>query len=119
MEFAARDGKIEKIRALHEIFLEEWRGVKEEMRGVWGLGEETDDSSAEEFDQNEVNGLLEVLRTSMEEFDVDRADAVVEQLKRYSYPENMKDKMSRLYAAVADLDAEAADGIITELMTLQ
>ena len=119
LEFAAQDGKAEKILELHEIFLEKWRDMKEEMRGVWGLGEETDDSSAEEFNQNEVNGLLEVLRTSMEEFDLDRADAVVEKLKEYSYHEDRKEKMSRLYAAVADVDAETADCIIQELMALQ
>ena len=73
LEDASGNKNYALVSALHSPFLEEWRANKERLRGVFGLGEETE-KQKEQFETETVRGLVEMVRASMEEFDTDQAD---------------------------------------------
>ncbi|MCI8282156.1 MAG: response regulator [Lachnospiraceae bacterium] len=106
LEFAARDGKIEVVLSITPSFLEEWRSYRQKLQGVFGLG-----TSAKKqlTDVSMVQALVEMVRFSMQEMDIDQADQLVAQLKEYEYPDEMKENLQKLADAVTNLDPEEAD----------
>ncbi|MCM1175401.1 MAG: response regulator [Blautia sp.] len=113
LEYAARDGKMEVINSLTALFLEEWRGYRQKLYGVFGLGAETRKEAA---DYSIIKALVEIVRVSMQELDVDQADQAIEQLQTYEYPTETEQNIRRLAEAVTNLDPDAADEIACLLM---
>lgn len=106
LEYAARDGKIETIISVTGTFLEEWRSYREKLQGVFGL---TGGSGQEVTDYTIISALVEMVRLSMQEMDIDQADQAMGQLQAYSYPDEMGQNMRKLAEAVTNLDPEEAD----------
>ena len=116
LEFAAKDHDIDRIRALHETFVAEWRTYHEKLIGVFGISDDAgDDDDLPEASYSQTIARLELLKSAMEDMDVDQADELVNDLKGYKYPSEIKDIINRIAAAVSDLDdaavAEMADEI--------
>lgn len=105
LEYAARDGKTDVIGKLTPVFLQEWRHMKVVLKPI--LEQETKDDKKEELDRERTKELLCLLRSSVEEMDVDAADEIIRQLKRFSFPEKiMTEVMEKLCLAVIDLDEQ-------------
>ncbi|MBO6133511.1 MAG: response regulator [Lachnospiraceae bacterium] len=122
LEFAARDHIIERIRAMHGIFIAEWRSYRDKLQGVFGLGEDEggeDLIEKEAFDKGVFLALLEMLKSAMEDMDVDQADELMGKIRAIDVPQNVAEKKEDLAAAVADLDSdsvsEIADGMAGEV----
>lgn len=103
LEYAARDEKIDVIKNVTPVFLQDWRKMKDILKAVV----KREDSEKEEPDYGYTKELLHLLRNAIEEMDVDTADEIVRQLKRFAYPESiMTDVMENLCLAVTNLDEE-------------
>lgn len=111
LEYAARDKDMQKISSLHPIFMIEWRKTKSDMRGVPGIAGD-DDAPKLNYNAGEVRGLLSLLASSMEEFDLDRSDKIIEKLKEYDHPTDVGEQMEKIYAAVADVDADKVKELV-------
>lgn len=105
LEFAAKDGNIERIESVTPVFLEEWRGYHEKLQGVFGI---EDAAKKTVTDFSVPKAFAEMARLSMQEMDIDRADAAVGELRSLEYPEGMSETVQRLADAVTNLDAEEA-----------
>ena len=87
-------------------FLEEWRSYQQKLQGVFGI---EDVARKEVTDYSVLQALVEMVRFSMQEMDIDQADQVVGQLREYDYPEEMAENIEKLAEAVTNLDSEEAD----------
>lgn len=115
LEYAAKDGKIDAVMAVTALFLEEWRSYREKLQGVFGIGEEAE---KEEADYPVIQALVEMVRLSVQEMDIDRADQLMEQLRSYKYPDEIERNIGGLAGAVANLDEEEA-GRFADMLTAQ
>lgn len=108
LEYAARDGKIDVLMSITAAFLEEWRSYHQKLQGVFGIeevaGKEVTDSSV-------ILALIEMVRLSIQEMDIDQADQLMNQLWEYEYSEEIGQNIRELAKAVTNLDAEEADRI--------
>ena len=115
LEYAAKDDKLEVIRSLTKVFLEEWRGYSRKLKGVFGIETE---AKKEVTDYSVMKALVEMVRIGMQEMDIDQADQVMGQLQAYTYPEEMKPNIQKLAEAVTNLDPEEAQRL-AELLIRQ
>ncbi len=114
LEYAARDGNTEVVLSVTPPFLTEWRSYREKLQGVFGVGEE---ARKEVTDCSVIQALVEMVRVSMQEMDIDQADQLMEQLRGYTFSGKIDENMQRLAQAVTNLDAEEAErlaGILLE-----
>ena len=56
-----------------------------------------------------MQALVEIVRLSIQEMDIDKADQLMGQLQAYEYPEEIGQNIRRLAEAVTNLDMEEAD----------
>lgn len=105
LEYAARDGKIDLIENMTPVFLQEWGNMKEILKPAVQTGDSNE--NREEPDYELTKEFLRLLRDAIEEMDVDAADEIVRQLKRFAYSESiMTEVMENLCLAVTNLDEE-------------
>lgn len=60
-------------------------------------------------DYSVMQALVEMVRQSMQEMDIDEADRLVGELQAYEYPEEMGQDIRKLAEAVTNLDPEETD----------
>lgn len=106
LESAAKDGKINIIKSMTDIFLEEWRSYRQRLQGVFGIGAEEKQEIA---DYSVIRALVEMIRISMQEMDIDRADELMKQLRAYAFPEEVGQNIQKLAEAVTNLDPEETE----------
>lgn len=114
LEYAARDKRLEQIYAIHPVFLEEWRSYREKLHDFVGADHEEEKKKPE--DTSIILALLDMLRTGMEDMDIDASDEAMEQLISYEYPKELEAGMKQLKTAVMNLESEKAITLIDELM---
>ena len=108
LESAAKDGKIDIVIAMTGIFLDEWRSYRLRLHGIFGIGAE---EKKEITDYSVIRALVEMVRISMQEMDIDRADELMKQIREYAYPEGIEQNVQKLAEAVTNLDSEETDRI--------
>ena len=86
LEYAAKDGNIEVIVSVTPVFLREWRSYRGKLQGVFGI-EET--AKKEAADSAVILALVEMVRFSVQEMDIDEADRIMAQLQGYAYPDRI------------------------------
>ncbi|MDD6571061.1 MAG: response regulator [Thermoflexaceae bacterium] len=111
LENAAHDRNYEVIRTMTIPFLAEWRSYKEKLKVC--IPDKEEKTVLE--DRNILRGYLEILKTAIEDFDTDKADEVMENLRRYEFDEEIKEQMEQLDRAVKNLDSEQALTIIEKI----
>lgn len=105
LEYAARDKRADALQSITPLFLQEWRAMKEILKPVTEEGKSGE--GKEPLDYGMIKEILPLLRNAMEEMDVDTADEIVKQLKRFEYPNGiMAETVENLYHAVTNLDEE-------------
>ena len=60
-------------------------------------------------DYSVIKALVDMVRLSMQEMDIDEADRLTGQLKTYKYPDEMEQNIQELAKAVTNLNPEEAD----------
>lgn len=103
LEYAARDGKIDVVISMTTAFLEEWRSYSQKLQGVFGIGTTI---KKEVTDHSVILALIEMLRISMQEMDIDQADQLIGNLQTYKYPDEIEKNIRKLAEAVTNLDTE-------------
>jgi CheY-like chemotaxis protein len=86
LEDAAGAEDLQTIQSLHGPFINLWKGYKSRLED-FSFIEKPDAGEKEEFDKSIVLALLDMVKISMEDFDVDRADEAIAKL---SYIQLMK-----------------------------
>ena len=117
LEDAARDEDASQIMSMHATFIALWKDYKERLSDVFDLGKESDEEK-QDFDREVFTALLDIISTSMEDYDVDRADEAIKQLKSYNCPEDMKKEIDLLEAAVTDLDSDMSKMQVSKIKGL-
>lgn len=111
LEYAARDGRIDVIRSVTPVFLEEWRSYKEKLKIC--IPEE---EKHQIEDVSVIVELLDRLRYAMEDMDIDVSDEMMERLRQYEFSEHMQDIIEELGSAVVNLDSDQAIRLAEELL---
>lgn len=106
LEYAARDDKIDVIEKIVPAFLEEWHNMKELLKPC--INQETKEHAEEKpkADYDMTKEYLRLLKAAMEDMDVDTADEIMNQIKRFQYPEIAATVIENLGLAVTNLDVE-------------
>ena len=117
LEDAARDEDASKIMNMHSTFIALWKDYKERLKGTFDLGKESDEEK-QTFDREVFTALLDIISTSMEDYDVDRADEAIKQLKTYSCPEEIKKEVDLLESAIVDLDSDTSEEQVSKIKNL-
>ncbi len=112
LEYAAKDGNIEVIVSITPVFLREWRSYRGKLQGVFGI-EET--AKKEAADSAVILALVEMVRFSVQEMDIDEADRIMAQLQGYAYPDRIGGGIQKLAEAVTSLDIEAVEACAAAL----
>lgn len=113
LEMAAKDGDKEFLYKETEAFLEEWCSYKEKLSVCIQATEKE-----EIADMAEIMEKLDRLNEAMDLMDVDLADEVIKEIKKYAYSENMSWRIDSLEAAVINLDAENVGILVNEIKSL-
>lgn len=119
LESAAKDGKIEVILSMTTIFLEDWRSYRQKLQGIFGIGTRI---GKQITDYSVMQALVEMVRLSMQEMEIDRADELMKQLREYDFPIEIERNIQQLAKAVTNLDIEESNRLavlLSEQMTEQ
>ena len=116
LENSARDGDIETIEKMHEIFLREWLGYKEKLAELVPQSKLSQEEGKAVEDYTIILAYLEMLRQALEELDIDEMDRVMELLNEFYYPEEMQEGMEMLNVLIVNMDSEQAFSKIEELV---
>lgn len=117
LENAAKAGDRELIDRLTDIFLVEWRSYKEKLKSCIGADKEAQEKETVE-DYHVILAYLEMLRVAMLDMDIDKMDETMDRLEAYEYPQEIQTLMERLAILVTELDGDAAEPVMEELMKL-
>ena len=101
---------MEPIKALTDIFLEEWLSYEERL-SVFKVNVENE----KKFSASAILDFLGSLDTAMEDMDVDTADEIIKQIQRYEMPDNLKELTDQLASAVMNLDIQMEHEIVKKL----
>ena len=121
LENAARDGNVELIEAMHDIFLREWLSYREKLMDCVMVGQMKDAEASQEAEQIKaaeagvVSSCLEKLKEAIAELDIDAMDEAMKQLQSFRYPEDIQEKINRLEVYIINMDSERAEGLVAEL----
>ncbi|MBR1744174.1 MAG: hypothetical protein IJ733_20395 [Lachnospiraceae bacterium] len=106
------------IDSMHGIFMAAWNSYQDKIKGVFGIGEESEMEKLPIEDFSIILARFEILKSALEDFDVDSADEQMAELLKYRYPEEAGEKLRRLQAAVADLDVEPAKELVGGILRI-
>jgi len=117
LENAARDADINRVKALHDIFLWEWRAFRDKLEAFPELvGKDGDGAEKKEIeDISVIIVYLELLRNAMEEMDIDAMDENMEKLESFRYSPKQQACIEKLSVLVTNMDGEQAEAVIEEL----
>ncbi|MEY8321667.1 response regulator [Lachnospiraceae bacterium 46-61] len=113
LESASRNGNIEAIISVTPIFLAEWRSYRQKLQGVFDIG---NTARIQINDVSIILALLEMIRFSMQELDIDKADKLIEQLQTYTYTDEIEQNIKKLAEAVTNLDSTETSACVELLM---
>lgn len=112
-EFACRDERIDRVKTLYPILIEEMDKQKEALRGF----AESKLQKDKEFNAGDVVALLGRLKDALDEREYDDADAAMEELDQVAYPIELAPDMEKLSVLVLNLEINESTKLITELLT--
>lgn len=115
LEELAGEQQYESVRAITPVFLQQWRSYEQRL-SYFAPKEEVHKKHS--FNADIFMELLPRLDAAMEEMDVDTADAIVEELKKYELPDEVKPFMEQLSVAVLNLDIEEEHSIAKHIIHL-
>ena len=103
----------EPIKALTDIFLEEWLSYEERL-SVFKVNEATGENK-KKVSESAILDLLSSLDVAMEDMDIDTADEIIKQIQCYEVSDNLKELVDQLSAAVIGLDIQMEHEIVKKL----
>lgn len=115
LEYAARDGETEVLKAVTPFFLRDWQSMKKRLKTYVEDDAVETDSDKPQADWNVVRGDLQRLVDAMKDMDIDTADEVIDQIKEFQYPKPLIPLIEKLSLAVTNIDVRQAEKWSEEL----
>lgn len=116
LEYAARDGQLQKVIQITPYFLEDFRSYKQKLDAV--VGQKDDKDKIEITDKQEVIDCVKLLIENIVAFDVHGADSALEKVKSYKYNSDIDSHLSKLSGAVSNLDVDKVEELGNELIDM-
>lgn len=113
LEYAARDERKDIIVNVTPAFLEQWRSYKELLKVC--VVEEKDNTEKEQVDYQMLKEYLKLLADAIEDMDIDTADEIIEQIRKFRYPDEFLPILEKLGVAVTNIDNEQVTDCIEKL----
>ena len=105
LEFAGKALDIDTIHSKHDAALKEFDALLDRLAPYFPEEEEADiDRPA--IGKEAFEEYLQRLTDACDDLDNDEMEAIEEELKAYSYPEQMQSTMQELYLAIEDIDID-------------
>ncbi len=111
LENAGKEENTDFIRENWPPFLEEYMLLKEPLSQVFAT-EEVEKTMA---DDDLMQDVFTEMRACAESMDIDSLEAILDEMKHYSIPENVADKYDRVVKCIQNFDY---DGVLTTLNEL-
>ena len=110
LEEAAVQNNLGQIRAIHPMLLREIEFFAERLKEMF-----PEEGKCAWEDHIDLRALLAKLCEAMRQDDIDGADAIVEELKKYTYEENMQSLLEELFVMVANLEEKRVGEIAAQI----
>jgi CheY-like chemotaxis protein/HPt (histidine-containing phosphotransfer) domain-containing protein len=117
MEKAGKEKDLEAIALGHGPMMEEYDSVLLKLAPYFP-DQTGEGAELQEADMSLVAELLDRMEAACGELDTDAMEEVCRELGRYSYTEDMADKVNELCTAVEGFDIEGSTGIISDIRGL-
>ena len=114
LEKAAGAGDIETIEKLHDVFVKEWRTLKEPLSGMFETGKDRNEEKPA-IDDETLRVLLEILASHVKDMDIDGADESIRKLSSYKLPERIEKDFDALTTAVTQIDWDGVGEILKRI----
>ncbi len=111
LETAGNAGDIDTIKAKNAATVAAYRKFLDELSRFYGKKDDTDPSAREPIGKKELDALLNELKDTCNELDMDSMEEISDKLKKYSYDGNTAKLMEDLHKAVAGIDTEKCEEI--------
>ena len=108
LEQLGDENNVDAINAEPPDILAEYEGMKEELAPFAA----DDDTDKREASKEEITELLDTIKTTADDFDLDGTDAALKELTGIKLPEALAPHLTRLQALVADV---ATDDMMAEV----
>jgi len=105
---------VETIRAKNEAMLDTFKGLLGDLSKYFPE-EETSDADLEEIAADELYRILDGLAEACDNLDMDEMESAKETLKKYSYPEDIRETMNELYEAIDNIDVDTCAELIEKI----
>lgn len=111
LEYAARDGKEERLRHLHGVLMEEVEACRQNL----SVHMQTLEKKPNMTDRAWILGMLSMLCADAENLDYDGIDQIMQILEGYSYEETLQVRIDQLAASVRNLDLDTSIAICEQM----
>ena len=118
LEEAGKDNNIEKIKAENDKALDTFRELLGKLSQFYEADEEDDLKDKPPVEKAVLDEYMTALETACDELDLDTLEEIDNKLKGYSYEEELRDEISALHKAVADIDTDECMEIIGRIRTV-
>ena len=113
LEELAGEHQYEQVCMVTPVFLQQWRCYDKRLSC---FAPQKDDEEKIPFDASVFMELLPQLDEALEDMDVDTADDIVEELKKYELTDEIEPLMDKLATAVMNLDAQEEQAVAKQIM---
>ena len=110
LEYAARDGKEERLRHLHGVLMEEVEACRQNLSVHMQPLEKKPMT-----DRAWILGMLSMLCADAENLDYDGIDQIMQMLEGYAYEETLQVRIDQLAASVRNLDLDTSIAICEQM----
>lgn len=119
LEYAARDQELGKITAVHAAFIDEWNALADRLSAV--VKPQTYNrviTGATPFDPEFFAAKIKILNESLQDMDIDKADAILAQLCEYETSVEIGSLLEELSSAVTNIDINAGSKVTEKILSL-
>ncbi len=116
LENAGNTRDLETIQNKTGPMLETFRKLLTDLADYYA--EDGSDAEKPPVDDAVLKDQLALLHEACEELDMDAMEAVANELRKYSYPDKLKNAIDRLMHAIDSIDSEECEDLIEEILSI-
>ncbi len=107
LEYAARDKELATIKSIMPLFECEWDKLRSALNESFSLGSTSNASELPRIEKAYLKECLEALKDALDGVDFDAADAIIEELDKFSYSKDEGTLYDQIKQDVLNLDTDA------------
>ena len=115
LEAAGKSGDTDTIRMLTDDLLDDFEGLLKNLEPCFKT-DDVEEADLLPMDKAAVTGLLDELKVACDNLDMDVMESAKDNLKKYSYPDEVKKTVSELYQTIDSMDTDACIEQIDKLV---